>query len=70
MISIFHFGKILLLRINIVDEKSEICKFVEVISLTAQSLKKNSNEITMFILSISHFQIILYELSHLQAHQG
>ena len=28
---------------NIVDEKSEICTFVGAISLTAQSLKKDSN---------------------------
>lgn len=43
MISVFHFGKIFLLRMNIGDEKSEICTFVGVISLTAQSLKKDGN---------------------------
>ena len=69
MISIFHFGKILLLRMNIVDEK----RFANLLgSLAWQHSHLRGIVIKSqcsYLYWTSHtFKIILYELSNLQAH--
>lgn len=70
----FILEKFWFLRMNTVDEKSKICKFVGVISLSAQSLKREIVVIKsqcLYLYWTSHtFKIILYQLSHLQTHQG